>query len=154
MVRPVYNARTLLYTFRRKITMKASIGHIGINLSNSGKSFRFWKDLLHYFGFKIVEDGISHFDASDGRNYLCVSVTEKDYKVDGFHRKHTGLNHIALRVSSRELVDQCVSEFLAPLSIHTLYGGAKPYPEYIEGYYAVYFEDPDRIKVEIVYEPL
>ena len=134
--------------------MKATIGHIGINLSNSGKSFRFWKDVLNYLGFKVIEDGSSHFDANDGMSYLCVSVTEKHYKIDGFHRKRTGLNHIAFRVSSREQVDQCVSELLVPRNIHTLYGGAKPYPEYVEGYYAVYFEDPDKIKVEIVYEPL
>lgn len=134
--------------------MKATIGHIGINLSNSSKSFQFWKDLLRYLDFKIIEEGSGHFDANDGRSYLCVSVMEKNYKAVGFHRKRTGLNHIAFRVLSRELVDQCVSEFLTPRKIKALYGGAKPYPEYVEGYYAVYFEDPDRIKVEIVYEPL
>lgn len=134
--------------------MKATIGHTGINLSNSGKSFKLWKDLLDYLGFKITEEGKSHFDASDGQGYLCVSVTGKKYSVDGFHRKRTGLNHIAFRVSSSELVDQFVSEFIAPRNIDTLYGGAKAYPEYVKGYYAVYFEDPDRIKVEVVYEPL
>lgn len=134
--------------------MKATIGHIGINLSNSSKSFHFWKDLLRYLEFKITEEDSGHFDASNGSSYLCVSVTEKNYKTDGFHRKRTGLNHIAFRASSPELVDQCVAEFLVPSKINILYGGAKPYPEYVEGYYAVYFEDPDRIKVEIVYEPL
>lgn len=133
--------------------MKATIGHIGINLSNSAKSFRFWKDLFRYFDFKIAEED-SHFDASDGKSYLCVSVTKKEYKKNGFHRKRTGLNHIAFRVSSRKPVDQFVSEFLVPRKIKPLYGGAKMYPEYAEGYYAVYFEDPDRIKIEIAYEPL
>jgi hypothetical protein len=32
-----------------------------------------------------------------------------------------------------------------------LYGGPKEYPEYRKGYYAVYFEDPDRIKLEFVH---
>jgi hypothetical protein len=32
-----------------------------------------------------------------------------------------------------------------------LYGGAKEY-DYAPGYYAVYFEDPDRIKVEVAFE--
>ncbi|TMI54977.1 bleomycin resistance protein, partial [Candidatus Bathyarchaeota archaeon] len=29
--------------------------------------------------------------------------------------------------------------------------GPKEYPEYRKGYYAVYFEDPDRIKLEFVH---
>jgi catechol 2,3-dioxygenase-like lactoylglutathione lyase family enzyme len=80
-------------------------------------------------------------------------VTGKDHKKDGFHRKRTGLNHVAFRVLSGELVDRFVSEFLGPRSSQPLYGGAKKYPEYVEGCYAVYFEDPDRIKIEVVYEP-
>ena len=56
-------------------------------------------------------------------------------------------------VDSAKEVDQFVAEFLAPRKIPTLYGGAKTYPQYMEGYYAVYFEDSDRIKVEVVYEP-
>jgi len=34
-----------------------------------------------------------------------------------------------------------------------LYGGPKEYPEYSEGYYALYFEDPDRIKLDAVHIP-
>lgn len=134
--------------------MKATIGHIGINLSNSSKSFSLWKELLNYLGFKIMEAGKSHFDATSGGSYLCVSVTGKKYLAHSFHRKRTGLNHIAFRVSSAKLVDQFVANFLVPRKIQPLYGGARAYPEYVKGYYAVYFEDPDRIKIEVVYEPL
>jgi hypothetical protein len=35
-----------------------------------------------------------------------------------------------------------------------LYEGPGEYPEYHRGYYAVYFEDPDRIKLEVAYVPL
>ena len=133
--------------------MKATIGHIGINLSNSKQSFLFWKELLSYLDFQIIEEGNSHFDANDGTSYLCISEVEEKYKANGFHRKRIGLNHIALKVSSPKLVDQFVADFLTPRNIPVLYDGVKAYPEYLEGYYAVYFEDPDRIKVEIVYEP-
>ena len=133
--------------------MKGTIGHVGINLSNSTRSFRFWKELLAYLDFKLLEDSSSHFDATDGRAYLCVSVTSKRFREASFHRKRTGLNHIALRVSSARNVDKFVKEFLDPRKIPALYGGARAYPEYLDGYYAVYFEDPDRIKVEVVFEP-
>ena len=133
--------------------MKATIGHIGINLSGSAKSFQFWKDLLTYLDFTITEETDSHFDARDGRSYLCINATEQNYTKEGFHRKRAGLNHVAFAVSSPELVDEFVSDFLKPRSIQPLYGGAKIYNEYAEGYYAVYFEDLERIKIEIVYEP-
>jgi catechol 2,3-dioxygenase-like lactoylglutathione lyase family enzyme len=131
--------------------MKATIGHIGINLSNEEESFPFWKELLTYLGFELMLDG-NHFDAKAGETFLCFSVTKTPHQDKKFHRKTTGLNHVALKVSSPELVDEFAEDYLKPRNIPTLYGGAKAYPEYAEGYYAVYFEDPDRIKIEVVYE--
>ena len=43
--------------------------------------------------------------------------------------------------------------FLENKHIPILYGGPKEYPQYEKGYYAVYFEDPDRVKLEVVYLP-
>lgn len=130
---------------------KATLSHFGINLSNEEVLFPFWKDLLKHLGFTLKLDG-NHFDASDGHTYLCFSVTKLAYQKPAFHRKRTGLNHIAFRVASTAAVDAFVKEFLEPRNIPQLYGGAKAYPEYTKGYYAVYFEDPDRIKVEVAYE--
>lgn len=129
--------------------MKTNLGHIGINLSSEERSFPFWKELLTYLEFELMLDG-NHFDASDGHTFLCFSTTKPGYEQQ-FHRKHTGLNHIAFNVASREEVDRFVEEYLEPRSIPALYGGAKEY-DYTLGYYAVYFEDPDRIKVEVVYK--
>jgi catechol-2,3-dioxygenase len=134
------------------VKLRATIGHIGLNLSSSGKAFAFWKDLLKFLGFSLTEDGPHHFDASDGNAYLCINVAEKGRGK--FHRRATGLNHIAFRLASRSRVDQFVKEYLEPRKIKPLYGGAKEYPTYAPGYYAVYFEDPDRIKVEVVFEPV
>ena len=134
--------------------IQAIIGHIGLNLSNAEESFTLWKDLVRYLGFKISAEEEGHFDAGDGKSYICVNVTKDKYKENGFHRKRTGLSHIAFRVSSPEQVDAFVADFLEPRKIRSLYGGAKEYPQYMPGYYAVFFEDPDRIKIEIVYEPI
>jgi len=134
--------------------MKATLGHVGINLSNSAESFVLWKDLLGYLGFVVVDDG-DHFDAHehDGGTYLCVTTTKDGHRDAGYHRKRTGLGHLAFRVSSAAEVDRFVEEFLVPRAIVPLYGGARAYPEYVEGYYAVYFEDPDRVKVEVTFDP-
>src|SRR5690349_18860747 len=132
--------------------MKAVIGHVGLNLSSKA-NLVFWQELLEYLDFKIMPDGKSHFDAWDGRSYLCIGITGSKFKAPSFHRKRTGLNHVALAVESADMVDQFTEKFLKPRGIDPLYGGVKAYPKYIKGYYAVYFEDRDRIKVEVVYDP-
>jgi catechol 2,3-dioxygenase-like lactoylglutathione lyase family enzyme len=131
--------------------MKSTIGHIGINLSSAGTPFEFWKELLTYLDFEVQPDG-DHFDATDGHASLCVHVTKSAYQTPGFHRKRTGLSHVAFEVRSAEMVDAFVADFLEPRGVDPLYGGARAYPEYTPDYYAVYFEDPDRIKIEVYYE--
>jgi catechol 2,3-dioxygenase-like lactoylglutathione lyase family enzyme len=64
-----------------------------------------------------------------------------------------GLNHIAFHAESKESVDRFYREHLQPKKIPVLYGGPKEYPDYSKGYYAVYFEDPDRLKLELAYVP-
>jgi catechol 2,3-dioxygenase-like lactoylglutathione lyase family enzyme len=130
--------------------MKATLGHVGINLSSGDEPFVFWKDLLTFLDFEIQPDG-NHFDATDGHISLCVQVAKPEFRNPNFHRKRTGLGHIAFQVGSADMVDAFVNDFLKPRQIETLYGGAQAYPDYTPDYYAVYFEDPDRIKVEVVY---
>jgi catechol 2,3-dioxygenase-like lactoylglutathione lyase family enzyme len=71
----------------------------------------------------------------------------------GFHRKRPGLNHLALRVPQREDVDRFRDEFMAPRRLLSLYQTPREFPEYRPGYYAVFFEDPDRLKLEVVHVP-
>ena len=64
-----------------------------------------------------------------------------------------GLNHLAFRVDRREEVDRFRNEFMASRSIAPLYGTPRAFPEYAPGYYAVFFEDADRIKLEVAHVP-
>jgi len=85
-----------------------------------------------------------------GEGEIWIKETEPKYKGRFFHRKSTGLNHLAFRVETKEEVDLFYREFLKPRNISSLYDSPAHYP-YTEKYYAVYFEDPDRIKLEIVH---
>ena len=40
---------------------------------------------------------------------------------------------------------------MTPHRLRALYGTPREFPEYRPGYYAVFFEDPDRLKLEIVH---
>lgn len=133
--------------------MKSKLGHVYIYISNVEKSYNFYKKLfetLEYkevgkwdWGFAFIFDGTS----------IWFEQTPKKYIKDGYHRKKTGLNHLAFRVGSKENVDKFFKQFLEKNKIKTLYNTPKPFPEYADGYYAVFFEDPDRIKLEVAFYP-
>jgi len=53
----------------------------------------------------------------------------------------------------RVLMDRFAVEFLRPRGIPALYDSPRDYPEYHAGYYAVFFEDPDRLKLEVAHVP-
>lgn len=133
--------------------MKSKIGHIYLYVPSLDKSYQFYKRLLEYLDYKeaIKEDW--GFAFINNGTMIFFEQTPKDYIKHGYHRKRTGLNHLAFRVNSKEEVNKFYQEFLRPNKIATLYDTPKLFPEYAKGYYAVFFEDPDRIKLEVAYYP-
>jgi len=132
------------------VLKRGNIYHIEINVSNFQKSKAFYQDFLERLGYKRIVDGKDFAGWGNGEAGIFVTYLER-YKELGFHRGRVGLNHIAFQAKSKADVDRLHSEFLVPRNIKVLYGGPKEYPEYRKGYYAVYFEDPDRIKLEFVH---
>jgi catechol 2,3-dioxygenase-like lactoylglutathione lyase family enzyme len=129
--------------------MSVRFYHLQINVSN----LDFYRALLLFLGFRIIDEGRDHLGFSDGHFALWAIKVESACRDLPFHRKAVGMNHLALRVGRREDVERFCREFLEKKGIVPLYGGAREYPEYRPGYFAVYFEDPDRIKLEVVYVP-
>ncbi len=132
--------------------MKTSLYHIQLNISDAKKSIPFYKDLFGYFEYRIIDESESHLGVSNGTTDFWLIETEEPFKTSIFHRKNTGVNHLAFKVETREDVDRFIEKFLKPRNIVPLYNSPKGYPEYSENYYAVYFEDPDRIKLEVVFK--
>ncbi|MGM7703595.1 VOC family protein [Pseudalkalibacillus sp. Hm43] len=127
---------------------KGLIHHIELYVSDLQKSLDFWDWLLSELGYSEYqkwEQGKS-YKLSD--SYLVFVQTEKKYMDVPYHRCRVGLNHLAFHAESREHVDQ-LTKALKKKGIEILYEDRHPYAGGIN-YYAVYFEDPDRIKVEIV----
>jgi catechol 2,3-dioxygenase-like lactoylglutathione lyase family enzyme len=131
--------------------MKSSLNHISINVADKSISFPFYKELLAYLGYEIGDSGEFYFGAFQGGTSMWFEETSDVHKDNKFHRKATGLNHIAFMVSSKEDVDKFYEEFLKPKNMTVLYGSPKHYPEYRDDYYSVFFECPDRIKLEVCF---
>jgi len=130
--------------------MEAKLEHLSINVSNPKVSLPFYRDLFRYLGYEIIRDEIDSIAArKEGTPDFWIGVTEEKYLENKFHRKNTGLNHLSFFPTYKKDVDTFYEEFLKPRGIQPLYNSPRLFPEYTPDYYAVYFEDPDRIKLEV-----
>ena len=66
-------------------------------------------------------------------------------------RYSPGLHHVAWHAQSRADVDR-LHALLVEIGA-TVLDAPADYPQYGDGYYAVFFADPDGLKLEFVYTP-
>ena len=133
--------------------MKASVYHVQLNVADAAVSIPFYRELLGYFEYRVLMGAAGLLGMSNGTTDFWIMQTPPDRSAAAFHRKNPGLNHVAFRVTTRADVDRFNDDFLGPSGIARLYGGPRGYPEYRPGYYAVFFEDPDRLKLEVAHIP-
>ncbi|WP_394217665.1 VOC family protein [Halobacillus trueperi] len=122
--------------------------HVEIYVSNLKKSESFWCWFLEELGYKSYQKWDEGQSWKLGETYLVFVQTENRFLDVPYHRCRTGLNHLAFQASSRERVDE-MTKMLKERGMNILYENEHPFAGG-EDYYAVYFEDPDRIKVEFV----
>jgi catechol 2,3-dioxygenase-like lactoylglutathione lyase family enzyme len=134
-------------------SMKASVYHVQLNVVSMASAAPFYRDLLGYFEYRVMVGERDRLGMSNGTTDVWIVQAAAERLGRRPHRKDPGLNHVAWRVDRRGDVDRFHDEFLKPRAIPALYGGPREYPEYRPGYYAVFFEDPDRLKLEVVHVP-
>ncbi|SYW14257.1 VOC family protein [Oenococcus oeni] len=126
-----------------------AISHIEIYVSDLKASKRFWSWLLvSQFGYKVYQQWDKGISYILNGTYLVFVQTDQDKLVFDYNRTHIGLNHLAFHVDSKQMVDG-IRERVQDNKYKELYAERYPFaggPDH----YALYFEDPDRIKVEIV----
>ncbi|WP_336518482.1 VOC family protein [Pollutibacter soli] len=129
--------------------MQGAVHHIEIYVSDLKKSARFWSWLLtEKFSYKIFQQWDKGISFKLNESYIVFVQTEPLYISSGYNRKNTGLNHLAFHCDSEIFIDDLTEE-LKEKVIPVLYPEKHPYAGGKDTY-AVYFEDPDRIKVEVV----
>jgi catechol 2,3-dioxygenase-like lactoylglutathione lyase family enzyme len=133
--------------------VKTFLYHVQINVGDAARSIPFYRALFAYLEYTTIMDTQDLLGVSNGTTDFWMIDTPSERRTAPFHRKNTGLNHVAFGVGHREDVDRFVEEFLKPRGIAALYDSPRDYPEYRAGYYGVFFEDPDRLKLEVVYVP-
>lgn len=124
------------------------IHHIELYVSDLNVSMNFWEWFLEGLGYTRFQSWENGRSFKLGEMYLVFVQVEERFKDKTYHRCGVGLNHLAFQARSREHVDE-VTRILEKREVPILYQDRHPYAGG-DTHYAVYFEDPDRIKVEIV----
>lgn len=128
--------------------MNGRLHHIDITVTNLETSTRFYDFCLTAMGFRRigdVEEG--PLWAGDG-----VEVGLQASKVDRRHDRYApGLHHLAFWAHSRDAVNDLYAKLLK--SHIEILDAPALYEKYSVGYYALFFADPDGIKLEYVYTP-
>ena len=127
---------------------EGAIHHIDITVRELGRSTAFYDRLLPLLGFRRSTD------APEGPCWAGagLEVGLQPARSGAAHDRYApGLHHLAFTASSRAAVD-ALHERLVRLGIAVLDPPAE-YPHYGAGYYAVFFADPDGIKLEYVFTP-
>ena len=129
------------------------VHHVDLVVSSIERSLAFYSELLGPLGFHRV----SEVEGERGESiwYLSgpgtsVGLREVQSESGDYDRYRVGLHHLAFEAVSRSDVD----ERAAWLRAQDVELESEPQEyTYIPGYYAVFFYDPDGLKLEIVHVP-
>ena len=122
------------------------IDHIYVTVSDMERSERFYDVVMGVLGFRknrFLLEGEQHIQYYN-RHFGYVL---RPARVSGRHDPYVpGLHHFCFRVESEADVAVAAQKFQeANISVT----GPKLYPEYAPDYFAVFFEDPDGMQLEI-----
>jgi catechol 2,3-dioxygenase-like lactoylglutathione lyase family enzyme len=121
--------------------------HVEIYCADLKVTTEFWGWFLGLLGYTVYQDWPSGRSYRLGPTYLVFVQAEQRFCDEPYHRCRPGLNHLAFHAGSRQQVDE-VTALLRDRGVRILYEDRHPYAGG-PGCYAVYFEDPDRMKVEL-----
>ncbi|MDR6226043.1 VOC family protein [Desmospora profundinema] len=131
--------------------IRVGFSHIDYNVADLERALRFYEPVMAFLGFAKESRQSDWVLFGNGRMKLCLVRCEKRFAGAGFHRKNPGLNHIAFQAERASDVDE-VAKFLKERKIPLLYNSPAHFDTERETY-AVFFEDPFRLKLEVVYSP-
>jgi glyoxylase I family protein len=121
--------------------MRGQMHHLDLTVSDLARSKPFYALVLAFLGYRCVKDTdrivVWDLTVPDGVAGIAIRPAERPREHD---RYTVGLHHFAWNADSRQ-VAAGVAILDAPAE----------YPQYGAGYYAVFFADPDGLKLEYVH---
>jgi catechol 2,3-dioxygenase-like lactoylglutathione lyase family enzyme len=118
------------------------IDHIVIRVSDFERSKAFYGKLFAFLGFKVLDEYADAIGWTIGKTRFWIGPANTDSKP---HRiGDIGFHHYAFELRSRRDVDALAAFLESDLRAAIV----DPADEYYDDYYAVFFLDPDGLKLE------
>ena len=135
----------------------SGIHHLDLVVSDLERSLAFYRGLLGPLGY--VREGsitgergehVVYLGHIDGSTAVGLRERQSGAHAVPYERYAVGVHHVAFRATSRGMVDERAAWLREQAA--SIESAPQEY-DYIPGYYAVFFFDPDGIKLEIVHHP-
>ena len=126
------------------------VEHIDLTVNDVARSRAFYDKVLGELGFRKYEDE-NYIHWSNAQMTIAIRAASDAYRGAEFDRYRVGFHHLAFRARSPADVDQ-FHGFLVRERV-TILDTPAEYPQYGREYYAVFFADPDGMKLELVHFP-
>ena len=120
------------------------VDHIVLSVGDFARSKEFYRALLGFLGFKFKYDYADMAGWSNGKTLFWIAAADAQGRKHRYRKGDIGFHHYAFELSSRKDVDE-LGAFLEANGMTVL---DPPGEYYGHDYYAVYFADPDGMKLE------
>jgi catechol 2,3-dioxygenase-like lactoylglutathione lyase family enzyme len=135
----------------------SAIAHLDLVVTSLERSLAFYRGLLQPLGYVRVSEiagergeRVLYLGRVGGMGSVSLREAQSDAHAVPYDRYAIGLHHLAFSASSRATVDERAA-WLREQGAE-IESGPEEYA-YTPGYYAVFFYDPDAIKLELVHRP-
>ena len=137
---------------------RSKFSHVDLVVSSIERSLPFYRGLLEPLGWTRLTEVSGErgetiwYLGVERRGVAALGLREKQSDAHGvpFDRYAVGLHHVCFDAPSRDVVDER-ARWLRDAGAE-IESGPGEY-DYTPGYYAVFFYDPDGIKLELLHRP-
>ena len=120
------------------------IDHLVIRVSDYEKSKAFYGRLFPFMGFEISDEYEDAIGWTNGKTRFWIGPADAEGKKHKHRIGNVGFHHYAFELRSRRDVDDLHAFLVQDLEATIV----DPPGEYYDDYYAVFFLDPDGLKLE------
>jgi catechol 2,3-dioxygenase-like lactoylglutathione lyase family enzyme len=125
------------------------IDHLAIRVGNLAESRAFYDRVLGFMGFEREWEFGEVVGWNNGETMFWITQADAEGRRHMHRAGNIGYHHYAFELAARAQVDALYA-FLLDQNVEIADAPAD-YPDYGEGYYAVYFLDPDGLKLEAMH---
>lgn len=119
------------------------IDHLSIRVSDFKKSKAFYSKLFNFLGFKVLDEYDDAIGWTNKKTRFWIGKADAKGKKRKYRIGDVGFHHYAFELRNRKDVDE-LYRFVQKLGAVIV----DPPDEYYKDYYAVFFLDPDGLKLE------